>query len=492
MNCEKVSIIVPVYNAEPYLGETLESLLAEGYPNVEIIVVNDGSTDNSLAIAQEFANKHSHIHLINQPNAGVCCARNHGIREAQGKYILPVDADDLLVSGFIQWAVSVMDTNDDVRVVVPKAEFFGNKEGEWHLPTFTPQLLAHRNMIPATALYRRADWERVGGYCEEIQAREDWEFWIHILKDGGHVLTSPQLGLRYRIHADSKRTTDRRLKHQIIDALNERHPEYFQRELGGPLHYQRTWSRPLNLLHRFFNPRHITVAKKFLADRDFFLALPSIFHTSRGEVIYKRRNEIRRIAFGGREYVVKSFHKPNFLNRIVYGFLRPSKARRSYEYSLRLQEEGIGVPTPVAYYSERFLGIFFSRSYYVSLLSQCPYTYSDILAHHFLPEEESAYLRAIAQTTAHLHNANMIHLDYSRGNILFGPDNDGAPHVELIDLNRIRFRKVTMEEGCQNFAERLPATDVQRRIMAEAYAEERHLDPEACYQLMLSGNREKE
>ena len=73
-----------------------------------------------------------------------------------------------------------------------------------------------------------------------------------------------------------------------------------------------------------------------------------------------------------------------------------------------------------------------------------------------------------------------------------GPGADGAPRVELIDLNRIRFRKISMEEGCQNFAERLPATDAQRRIMAEAYAEERHLDPEICYRLMVDGNREKD
>ena len=485
-----VSIIVPAYNAEAYLAETLDALLAEGYPETEIIVVNDGSRDGTLSVASDFASRSERLKVIDQPNGGVCRARNRGIAEARGKYILPVDADDLIFPGFIAWAVSVMEADSEVKAVIPKAEFFGAKSGPWRLPPFSLQLLARKNMIPATALYRKADWERVGGYYEELQAREDWEFWIHVLKDGGKVVTSPELGLRYRIHEASKRLADRRLKYQIIDALNERHPEFFQRMLGGPLRHQRSWSRLANLLHRLSHPRHLTVAKEFLGDKDFFLALPAIFKTSRGEVIYKRRNEIRRIAVGGREYVVKSFHKPNLLNRIVYGFLRPSKARRSFEYSLLLQERGIGVPIPVAYYSERTLGLFFGRSYHVSLLSKLPYTYNDILAGRLSAEDEHDFLVAIGRTTGRLHNAGMVHLDYSRGNLLLGRDDKGLAQVELIDLNRLRFHEISIDEGCQNFAERLPATESQRRLMAEAYAEERGFDAEVCYQLLQKYNKE--
>ena len=486
-----VSIVVPAYNAESYLVETLDSLLAEGYPNTEIIVVNDGSHDATPSIASDYAQRHSHIIAINQPNGGVCRARNKGIAQAHGKYILPVDADDLLLPGFITWAVDIMEKHPDAKVAVPKAEFFGAKSGEWHLPHFSLRLLARKNMIPATALYRRTDWERVGGYYETLQAREDWEFWIHMLKDGGQVYTSPQVGLRYRIHKGSKRTTDRQLKKQIIHALNERHPEFFQHQLGGPLHYHRSWSRILNALHRILYPHHLTIANEFRQAKDFFLALPSVFRTNRGEVIYKRRNEIRRISFKGCEYVVKAFHMPNLLNRIVYGFLRPSKAKRSYRYSLLLQQQGIGVPTPVAYYSERFLGLFFGRSYYVSLLSPLPYTYNDIVNGNLSPSDEEDFLKAIGLTTARLHNAGMIHHDYSRGNLLLGKNAEGKACVELIDLNRLRFHEISMDEGCQNFAERLPATDVQRHTMAEAYAKERGFDVERCYELMMKYNKEK-
>jgi Ser/Thr protein kinase RdoA (MazF antagonist) len=85
-----------------------------------------------------------------------------------------------------------------------------------------------------------------------------------------------------------------------------------------------------------------------------------------------------------------------------------------------------------------------------------------------------------------------VHQDYSRGNILFGKSADGQVRVELIDLNRIRFHTVDIHEGCQNFAERLPANDQQRRIMAEVYANERHFDADECYRLMSKYNKEKQ
>ena len=227
-----VSIVVPAYNAGAYLRETIESIVLDAYPYREIIVVNDGSTDDTPAIVQELATKYPEIQLLHQQNAGVCRARNFGISKAQGKYILPIDADDILLPGFIKWAVDVMESAAEVKCCIPKAVFCGERDGEWYLQPYSTELLARKNMIPASALYRRSDWEAVGGYFEGVQAREDWEFWISLLKNGGEVVTSPEVYLKYRIHASSKRIADRKLKHNVIDALNERHPEFFQKVLG--------------------------------------------------------------------------------------------------------------------------------------------------------------------------------------------------------------------------------------------------------------------
>lgn len=158
----------------------------------------------------------------------MAAARNHAISLAKGEYIFPLDSDDILANEFLENAVKVLDNNHDVKVVYAKEIFIGDKHGERELPNFSLKLLARKNMIPNMALYRKSDWERVGGYCETIIAREDWEFWISVLKDGGKVVKLPCIGLYYRIRPNSKRMTDRKLKKHVIETLNNRHADFFK------------------------------------------------------------------------------------------------------------------------------------------------------------------------------------------------------------------------------------------------------------------------
>lgn len=333
------------------------------------------------------------------------------------------------------------------------------------------------------ALYRKVEWERAGGYCESIIAREDWEFWIAVLKDGGKVVRLPEIGLHYRIRNVSKRVTDRSLKRHVVKTLNARHPEFFERELGGPLRYRRSWSVLLNRIYRLFHPRKVYVDAGFCALTSYVKALPALFKYDSGTVIYKGRNELREMDWYGTKVVIKSFRVPNLINRIAYGVFRSSKAQRSFEYAEMLRREGIGSPTPVAYYTERN-GLLFTRSYYVSLKSECPYSYVNLMRGDFPGQEE--ILRAIARTTAALHEKGYLHKDYSRGNILFRHTDKGV-EVEIIDLNRIRFRTVDMEEGCRNF-ERLPGTPEMFAILADEYAKARGFDANECLKLILKYN----
>lgn len=333
------------------------------------------------------------------------------------------------------------------------------------------------------ALYRKVEWERAGGYCEGIIAREDWEFWIAVLKDGGKVVRLPEIGLHYRIRNVSKRVTDRSLKRHVVKTLNVRHPEFFERELGGPLRYRRSWSVLLNRIYRLFHPRKVHVDAGFCTLTSYVKALPALFKYDSGTVIYRGRNELREMDWYGTKVVIKSFRVPNLINRIAYGVFRSSKAQRSFEYAEMLRREGIGSPTPVAYYTERN-GLLFTRSYYVSLKSECPYSYVNLMRGDFPGQEE--ILRAIARTTAALHEKGYLHKDYSRGNILFRHTDKGV-EVEIIDLNRIRFRTVDMEEGCRNF-ERLPGTPEMFAILADEYAKARGFDANECLKLILKYN----
>lgn len=466
-NVPLVSIVVPAYNVASYVEETMRSLTAQTYPALEIIVVNDGSTDDTLQRIVPFAQADSRITLFSQQNGGLSCARNSAVARVRGKYIMPVDADDVLLPGFLEWAVPEMEKDEEVKVVIPKAEFFGARSGTWKLAPFSLRRLARMNMIPATSLYRRADWERCGGYNEVMQSREDWQFWIAVLKDGGRVLTSPHLALRYRVRPGSLRLSDRGRKRLLVDTLNERHPEFFQRHLNGPLRYNRSWSALLNRLHRLVYPSKLKVAAGFGDCADFFRAMPAIFSTPRGEIIHDRRNQLRRMSYGGHRFVVKSYKVPHLVNRLVYGMFRPCKAKRAFEYAELLRRQGIGSPRPVAYYTERLFGVFFGKSYFVSLESECPYTYEDVMHHRV--EREDEVLQAIGELTARLHNAGMVHMDYSRGNILIGFGPGGEVRLELIDLNRIRFRTLSVKEGLNNLFERLPVDCHQHAVMKKAY-----------------------
>lgn len=222
------------------------------------------------------------------------------------------------------------------------------------------------------------------------------------------------------------------------------------------------------------------VNPSFAGLEDFIKDLPYNYNRM-GKTIYKGRNELKEIEYGGVCMVIKSFRIPNFINRIAYGLFRPSKAKRSYEYANLILEKGIGTPLPVGYYTRRrwFL---FSESYYACLKSECPNTYKDLIDGKFPGTER--IVKAIASLTAHIHKNNMLHKDYSRGNILF-KDTPYGVKLEIIDLNRIRFHKIGMEEGCRNF-ERLPGTDQMTKWMAQEYASKMGYNPDECFAIMNS------
>ena len=111
------SIIIPVYNAEEYIRKCLDSVLNQGLDDYEVLLVNDGSKDGSVGICEEYCRKNPHFRLLHQENAGVSAARNHGIEEARGRYIVFVDADDYLLDGGMAIAFRCLKDRGDIDVV---------------------------------------------------------------------------------------------------------------------------------------------------------------------------------------------------------------------------------------------------------------------------------------------------------------------------------------------------------------------------------------
>ncbi len=233
-----------------------------------------------------------------------------------------------------------------------------------------------------------------------------------------------------------------------------------------------------------FNHQTLVLHPDFAGLEDFMRSLPERMERGEGTLIHNGRNQLRRISRGGVDYVVKAFHRPNIVNRFVYGALRPSKAKRSYDHALLFLHIGVGTPRPVGYLDLR-RGLLFDRSYYVTLASACPYRYEDLFRRRFSYGDE--VLRAVGRVTATLHNHGYAHLDYGRANILFR-ESAGSVELDIVDLNRLHVGALDMRAGCENL-ERLPATPAMHRVIADEYARARGFDPDECYRLMVAFRR---
>jgi glycosyltransferase involved in cell wall biosynthesis len=436
---------VPIYNAAPYLQETLDSILASTYRPIEVVMVDDGSKDNSLSIAKSYCEQYAECKVIEQANRGVSAARNSAIRATKGTYILPVDADDKIADTFIQKAVDIIEENNNVRAVGCRCWMFGAVDKEWELPRFSHALLARKNMIPATALYRKLDWQRCGGYCEQEIYREDWDFWLSMMELGGTFYKIDEVLFYYRISTGSRRVLAKGRKKIIVDAINRRHPAYLKKYLGGPLHYNRSWSRFIN----FFRNEKI---------------VGNYSEWERGTIIHDKRNTIR--TYDG--FVSKQFAIPSLWRGIIYGWFCSSKAKRSYDYARRLS--GL-TPEPVAYREIRYCGVL-RQCWYVCRESECKYTFNDLL-HNKSFQNRDVILQAIGRFTAELYKRGVLHQDYSGGNILF---NEDGSKIEIIDLNRIKFyRKMPIKKGLQLF-ERLNIDKDALATMGASFAQRVNLD----------------
>lgn len=217
----RVSIIIPCYNAGVFLNEAVESGLAQTWQDLEIMIVDDGSTDPlTRQIIQQAAWPRTRV--VSQANAGPSAARNRAIELATGEYILPLDADDTIEPEYVAKAVAVLDARPEVGIVYCKARKFGAEEGVWNLPAFSLEELVIDNVIFVTALYRKSDWQCVGGYNEALRhGVEDYDFWVKMAHLGRQVVQLDECLFNYRILPESRTTAFQQRRSDIIQTYAE-------------------------------------------------------------------------------------------------------------------------------------------------------------------------------------------------------------------------------------------------------------------------------
>ena len=200
---KKVSVITPCYNDGQYLNDAIRSVREQTYPNIEIVVIDDGSDDpETLNVLDALP---SDIVVLHTQHARPAGARNYGIANCTGTYILPLDADDQIEPTYIEKAVAVLDQNPSCGIVYCEADLFGEKHGKWDLPEYSFENFLLDNIIFVTSLFRKSDWEQVGGFNTNMKAgMEDYDFWLSILALGRTVHQFPETLFHYRIKKDSR------------------------------------------------------------------------------------------------------------------------------------------------------------------------------------------------------------------------------------------------------------------------------------------------
>jgi glycosyltransferase involved in cell wall biosynthesis len=228
----KISVIIPCFNHGKFLPEAVESVRALVRQDTELIVVDDGSTDEGTMREMDRLAGEG-VHTIRQENKGLAAARNVGIAASRGEYILPLDADNRIRPGYLEHGVRILDEAPEVGVVYGDAEYFGTKSGRWHVGEFELSNLLFWNFIDACAVYRRQVWEQNGGYdgTMPVQGLEDWDFWLSTVRQGWKFAYVRDVLFDYRVEQDSMIANARRFGPQIEEFIAKKH---------GPL-YRKAW-----------------------------------------------------------------------------------------------------------------------------------------------------------------------------------------------------------------------------------------------------------
>lgn len=216
-----VSIVIPCHNDGELLLEALASAQAQTLPGCEVIIANDHSTaPRTLDILRRLGEEGKKIVNVPDGHAGLPAARNCAIRESRGKYILPLDADNKLAPQYAQQASDVLARHADVALCYGRAEFFGLKEGPWNLEAYSYPKLLCSNMIDSCAMFRRTDFDRLGGYDERLRlGYEDWAFWIKLLEGGGRVVRLDEVLFYYRVREASLSANIRKRRLKALFAV---------------------------------------------------------------------------------------------------------------------------------------------------------------------------------------------------------------------------------------------------------------------------------
>ena len=218
----RVSVVIPCFNYGHHLTEALDTVLAQTLGAFEIIIVDDGSTDDSTVVAQALIDAHpeASIRLISQPNSGSPGhSRNVGVAAARADYIVCLDADDTLAVDYLERCAATLDRTPEAAVAYGAVQCFGDDHTLTDPREWDTRAELDCNFLTVASMFRRRAWEQVGGIDTEI-GYEDWDFWIGCIEHGWVGVKAPGALWYYRVHGggvyEGHVAKDQQIKAQIV------------------------------------------------------------------------------------------------------------------------------------------------------------------------------------------------------------------------------------------------------------------------------------
>jgi glycosyltransferase involved in cell wall biosynthesis len=226
----RVSIITPAFNAARFLRDTIESVLRQTFDDWELLVVDDGSTDETVPIIESFVARDARIRQLRQANAGPAAARNHGMRAARGAFFAFLDSDDRWLPEFLEHQLEVFARHPDTALVTANAYYLGGPHNG--LPRRRPmegnpvlaleEIILNDSAVFIMTVFRREVFEEIGGLDETQWTSEDYDFWLRAAIAGFVFRVSTKPLALYRRHEGSLSTDSARMLRGILHTYNKR------------------------------------------------------------------------------------------------------------------------------------------------------------------------------------------------------------------------------------------------------------------------------
>ena len=220
----QTSIIIPTYNHSQYLLTTLNSVFAQTYQDYEIIVINDGSPDDTAQVIKPLVEK-NRIQYIEQENGGQAAARNRGLKAARGEFIAFLDDDDLWPSDKLEWQVAYLTSHAEAVAVGGGVQYVDDNGGQTSdaacpetVVTFESLFRGSPFVSPGQTLVRAADLKAIGGLNENLWGVDDFDLWFRLARRG-KISVLPRLSLYYRLHASNASKNTSKMFYNALDLI---------------------------------------------------------------------------------------------------------------------------------------------------------------------------------------------------------------------------------------------------------------------------------